>query len=804
MDRCKNIQLHCYLLSQALLLLFSSAQHASANDHQQSSSTSTLSTTLPPSNSSANVTCRDRRPTCGEGKPPLYLLAMAPYPHDSGDPAFEPSWPGGPVVIPGALLAAEHINCHPDILPDYQIKIIISDGGCQLGNRASVNLTSAVYLTNYSDGNVVGIVGGACSESAFTVAKLVHRDKLSLVQIAPTATSPIFVEEKQNYQNTIRLVVNALVFTNVFKEIIEEKNYSEIAILYDADRPYMVAVADAFVKALEDINVKVSSFQPLLDSYLSEPLDNLIGKNRVIFVLAGSTIAINTLCIAYCKHMRYPDYQFIFINRRVKNFLKNVTVNDTDTDKVLYNCTKKEMEEAIETATLFEPRAKRNESDNNTIISDYTFNEIEKQYECFLQEHIDSLNISNDSLVDTDYENAYYDSTWALALSLHYSQPLINLSTYRYGQPNETKIIFQQFFNLSFEGATGLVEFSKETCDVKDVAIVDIRQQINGSVVAFHSPQTNLTVLPGAMFLSDSIFRNTTFIHPPIWLGYSAIVVAILVFLGIGMLHYLNGTLGDVKLAKATSFQLNHLIFSGCYLLLLGVIAYSCLSTIFVANSAPNAPDGVLFGVFCNIQVWVSTHSFSLIFGTICMKTWRIWRIFSHFSSNPLKYAGDYILVSIVVVLVLVDTVYLLIWTSVDPLTMLVRGTTTNKIAICYGDNLQWWLPILLTYKVVVIFVVLYLSISTRKVNRQEFKQTKSINTLIYILLLVTVLGIAPYAIVAASQTFEHDSIVTAFVLYSGAFVFIAITCAIFVSLPPIYPELQKKWKRWRLSSYSL
>ena len=748
--------------------------------------------------------CRERR-KCGEGKPPLYLLAMAPYPHNTGDRDFEPSWSGGPAVIPGALLAAEHINCHPTVLSDYQVKIIVSDGGCHLGTRASVNLTTAVYLTNQSDGNVVGVVGGACSESAFTVARLVHRKQLSLVQIAPSATSPQFILRKEEYQNTMRLTVNALVFVNVFKDIIDQRRYNEIAILYDAERSYMVDVSTEFEKELKKIDVKVSSNHPLFKSYLSKPLDLLKDKNRLVFVFAGSHIAVNTLCIIYNKGMLYPNYQFIFINRRVGEFLRIVNVYDTDTGAVLFNCTREEMREALKTTTLFEPRVTRDDQTTPTI-SGCTYKQIEEQYEQVLQEHIGALDIQKEDLEDTEYQNAYYDSTWALALSLNNSQPLVNLSTYRYGQENNTKIIIQEFFDLCFEGATGRVHFSNETYDVTDVAIVDIKQ-FNGTVsnvVAYHSPQTKLVIPNETNFvmINDSIFRKDPpmFIHPPIELGYFAIAIAIIVGAGIGVLHYLNGGLGDVKLVKATSWQLNHLIFSGCYLLLLGVIAYSCLSTIFVARSTPEPPDGVLFGVFCNVQLWVSTYSFSLIFGTICMKTWRIWRIFSHFSSNPIKYVANYVLIGIVFMLVVIDTMYLLIWVSTDPLVMLVHGTANTKTAICHGNRLEVWLPILGVYKLLVIFIVLYLSISTRKVNKVEFKQTKSINALIYILLFVTVLGIAPYAIVTSSQTFDLGSIVTAFVFYSGAFVCASIMCAIFVFLPPIYPNLVRKWRRWRLS----
>ncbi len=732
----------------------------------------------------------------------LYILAMAPYPTE--DPLHDPSWPGGPAVIPGVLLAIEHINCNSSILPDYRLEVIISDGGCQWTTRAFANLTSNVYLNQSitSDHNVVGIVGGGCSESALVVAKHVTRDPLSLVQISPSATSPVFVTDIDLYKNTVRLTTNAFRFKNVFMDIILNNGYSEVAMLYDFQRRYMLEVSSAFVKALNDVNVTVTMNGPILEHFVEKPLEKLRGHNRLIFVFAGRDLANEVLCLAFIKGMLYPDYQLIFINRRVDNFLKDVNVTHPLTREVLAQCSEQEMAQASLTATIFEPRLAREKNDRNTVtVSGYTYNEIDCQYSQALKKHTQSL--KNKTVIETEYHNAYYDSTWALAMSLHNSQPEVNLSSYKYGQPRNTEVILDRLFNLSFEGAVGKVQFSRNTFDTQEVSVVNIYQQrvvdnnsIESLVVASYSYEKGQDdTFQNAKFVNSSVFnKEPIIIHPPIELGWAVIAVTIIVFIVIGLLHFINWTWADAKHVKATSPQLNNLIFSGCYLLLLGVLSYTLFSVFLIETSTPDPLNRIWFSVMCNVQLWVFTYAVSLIFGTICMKTWRIWRIFSHFSSTPLRFAGDVILVGFVVVLITIDTVYLTVWISVNPLQLFLVGSETSKIATCGSvDETTVWAVVLVCYKLLLIGFALFLSVKTRKISKLEFKQTKSINALIYIQLFNFTLGIAPYAIVTKSLKSNEEAVITAYVLYCVSLILATIFCIIFVFLPPIYPLIQKK-----------
>ena len=65
-------------------------------------------------------------------KIPLYFLVLAPY---SDSEPFNPSWTGGPAVVPAAMVARDLINKSEDILKDYTIHFLMNDSGCNVVSK---------------------------------------------------------------------------------------------------------------------------------------------------------------------------------------------------------------------------------------------------------------------------------------------------------------------------------------------------------------------------------------------------------------------------------------------------------------------------------------------------------------------------------------------------------------------------------------------------------------------------------------------------------------------------------------------
>ena len=66
----------------------------------------------------------------------LYIVSMLPYPAQEGThPIWQPTWMDGPDIAPVVYLAVEQINNRTDLLSNYTLHVIESDGACNIGTR---------------------------------------------------------------------------------------------------------------------------------------------------------------------------------------------------------------------------------------------------------------------------------------------------------------------------------------------------------------------------------------------------------------------------------------------------------------------------------------------------------------------------------------------------------------------------------------------------------------------------------------------------------------------------------------------
>ena len=79
------------------------------------------------------------------GNKTLYILSFLSYPDNNTD--LKPFYADGPQTVSGAYLALESINNRTDLLwPDYELKRIETDDGCNISFKAVINLVSQLYL----------------------------------------------------------------------------------------------------------------------------------------------------------------------------------------------------------------------------------------------------------------------------------------------------------------------------------------------------------------------------------------------------------------------------------------------------------------------------------------------------------------------------------------------------------------------------------------------------------------------------------------------------------------------------------
>ena len=729
------------------------------------------------SNSNDTVTVKD----------PLYFLVLAPYP-DSG--SFKPSWAGGPAVVPAAMVARDIINKRDDILRDYTIHFLVSDSGCNVVSKAVSNVTSGFF---YSGKNIVGIIGPACSEATLTIAPLMIDSRLSLLQIA-VATSPALTNVSR-YPNTFRPSVSSLGVVDTYVELIRQKNYRHVGVLYEEERRFQTTVYSRFETVLGEMGIQLTSFGL---TNVNFPIEEFRKKIRIIFVFGSDNFVQNLLCFIFNQKLTYPDYQFFFSDRKPANFYINVSFT---LEGMPYSCSADEMKQVVLGMVFSEFRLTRLDRDTVTDIG-ISYSRYFKEYNKVLNLHLESIGLTK--AINTEYHSNYFDATWALARSLNNSLPrlkerCLSLSNYMYGMPEITEIVREELLKLRFEGMRGRVEFSEKTHDGVNVTIIDINQILNISQadnlggVGYYDP---LAAEPLFFYPNESLLERADFdieyITPPLSLGVVVIIAVSVLFVVLFACQVAYVAWGQHKTVKATSPNLNHLIFSGCYLSLVGAVTYTS-AFVFIRISDINS--SLVIPLHCSVLQWSSTMTYSLIFGTLCAKRWRIYRIFNDFTATQMKHLGDKILLLITLLPLAIDVVVNVLWNVIDPWYFSSKpGPGLLAVAICETDHDVVWAICIAIPKGVLTVIVLYFTVATRRIHKKEFRRTKSINILIYSLLIITGIFLPLFFILQLTVSLWAVSIsYVSLCLFNLAFV---VLCIVLVLLPPLNSPIKEKLLR--------
>ena len=728
-----------------------------------------------------------------QGNNTLYLLTLAPFRDERYD---DPGFAGGPAIIPAVRLALEHINNRTDILDGYTLKPVEADSGCANSANAVINFIRYVY---HSGRRIVGIVGPACSGPTEKVGKLGASSKGDLLQVS-TATSPVLIDT-ETYDNTFRAVRSSLVYVDVFLCLIQENEWDRIATLYQTgSRLYYSSTHLAFIRALPKSTSLVfsSSLSDVLNSL--EEIRNVNSVEvRILFAFVSGSFAKNLLCLAYHLGLTYPAYQWIFHDRHPSEF-DGVNVSFTLLDNTQYHCNEREMREAI-TGVVFNIYHLTRTNRTDDTVAQRNYNDYEFEYNQTRNMYLEELadrNVSVDSSdTETQYSNVYYDAVWALALALNGSLASgdVNLSTYlqSYDQKNVTSVIRSHLFDVDFEGMSGRIEFNSTHGNIH--AMIDIYQvRSDGNPKRIGVYDSMCSSVNGAGDFIPSSFDEVV-LSIPKGLGIFVLSVVIpIVAVTTILLHVAN--IFYSRSLRATSPTLNHLAFSGCYLFIIGAVFFTIQETWGFSDSSSYE---ILLPVECCSFMWSTTMGFTLVFGSVCAKTWRLFQIFSsfrHFGFIESLLLYDYTLIGVVVVFVILDVIYNVAWNIIDPWTVVVERTLnrhSHKVEIlvyCEVDYLWYWVCTIVFYKGLLIVTLVYFAFRNRNIAKKVFKHSGRINLLVLLLVMVFCVGIPLYIILL-----EASQIVLAFVIMIIVLLSTVVLCEVFIFLPPVWPLLENMYK---------
>ena len=722
-------------------------------------------------------------------KTTLKILLIAPFP----DERFDIPYDDGHSLIPGGLLAIEQINNSSEILPDYQLEPVIIDGGCTVVEKAVMGILSTlVHRDRHQDDSVLGIVGPVCSEATATLSAQLGQSRIRVPLVA-LATSPILTNRKL-YQYTFGAVSSSAEYTlagiKVFKEKQKRKQWDQLAVLYAAERPYNL---NTFLKFEEQVKINFPEdifskilMEPLFPYYI--PLENVIKRGiRIIFVYASKCPACWLMCRAYHLGMFYPKYQFLFTDRRLRNF------EDCNKEPLCtqfyydYNCSVEQIKKVVSGSILFyfNVNSLQLESSNTKSESGFLFHEIEKLYKESVTGYSARYNVSAGTSV---WAYPFYDAVWALALAANKVLPNLTLDSQLHIWEN--KQLLDAMYGLNFQGVSTRIKFNRQsgfTQSVLDIfQVTEMKERLIGHynagklITATCNNQTDCVDDLLSNIIASSFEMSTEVI--PQWLstlGYFFSVLILLVTLLYHIIHIAGRKRHSIK---ASSPKLNHFIFLGCYLVVGSVILSTTTVGVSISSTA-------IFKALCYIEVWLRNIGVTLVFSTLFGKYYRLYLVFIRTYDHRINLSNG-ILSIIVIVLVFVDIVLLTIGTSFEPFAVHMNQYLDNSVnppvnrvrRICVVTSAgMWFSGATLSYICLLCLAVVALSVINRRIKQKDFNTTTTTNILVYLYSLL--LGIL-IPIAHTTEFFENTEV--KFGVNSLVYLIFTVLCLVFLFTPPL------------------
>ena len=697
-------------------------------------------------------------------KQTINLLTLLPY--YNSDPSFNPAWNEGDNIQPAMELAKDQINSNPSILENYTLELIHAHSGCDkvLETRYSF-IKEAFPRNNSSVRRLTGIIGPGCSSSSIALAPLTNRSEIGLVMVHVTGRPILADRVKYRYMLSILGSIESIV--EGFLYLLEETNWSNVAVIYDDSNSYFQRAKELL---MERVNSSVKVWPVLLGTISSIPLRTIQSSLvRIIFVLCPQKVSQHIVCLSKHLDMSYDRYQWVFMGRTFTELAHPV---DFVYQGVPYYCSVDDILKTLEKTFLLYINLVEN---NNTMLVSNT------TYQQYLMDYNAADKSAN--LTYTHWAAPFYDAVWAWALvldNLTKSSMSFNESGSYYGNLDHSLMMVEQFYQTSFQGASGEITFDKNTGFTQRT--VDIFQIINGTdnLVAIIGKDRDVTKAE-LKFIPDT-FPNMT-IRSSKELAVFFNLMTVVQFLIVVILHV--ATLMNLKQPsiKASSPRLLHITYAGMYIVALGAFTWTLFSAASIRLD--------LFGAFCQFfWAWCLPIGFTLSFGPVAMRTWRVYRIFVHYL-NPGPLISDPVLICGVLLLLLVDVIIAVIWTVVDSFKtdydIIDWQDDVLKVkVVCDCGYYSLWISIITLYKIGLFIIVTVLSLLTINITNRPFATT-ALRVFVYVMTLFSLLGFSLFFIFINFSNPIYQDITMSVLLNSIIMLF-----TVFIFVPPLLPVFRQ------------
>ncbi|XP_055677192.1 gamma-aminobutyric acid type B receptor subunit 2 isoform X2 [Lutzomyia longipalpis] len=654
-------------------------------------------------------------------------------------------------VMPSVKLALDHVNEHSTILRNYRLHMWWNDTEC----NAAVGVKSFFDMM-HSGPHKLMLFGAACTHVTDPIAKASKH--WHLTQLSYADTHPMFT--KDAFPNFFRVVPSENAFNAPRLALLRRFNWTRVGTIYQNEPRYSLP-HNHMVADLDAMGMEVVETQSFVQD-VSESLRKLKEKDvRIILGNFNETWARRVFCEAYRLEMYGRSYQWLIMGTY------NAEWWNTSAD-----CNQEELQTALESTIMTDLLPLSTSGD--ITISGITPDEYLTEY---------------DKRRGGEYSRFHgytYDGIWAVALAIQYvsqrKDQLINKFQYRIKEWEN--IFIEALKNTSFEGVTGPVRFYNNERKAS-ILLKQFQTGVEVKIGEYNSMHGHLDLSLGEQmrWVGRSPPKDRTVLlieHSQVNLTIYAVLASCSVAGIIMAVSFLivNIMYRNQRYIKMSSPHLNNLIIIGCMLTYLSVIFLgldSGLSSI------------AAFPYICTARAWLLMAGFSLAFGAMFSKTWRVHSIFTDLKLNK-KVIKDYQLFMVVGVLLAIDLAIMTTWQIADPFyrdtkqmepyphPSLEDVLIARENEYCQSEKITVFIGVIYAYKGLLLIFGAFLAWETRHVSIPALNDSKHIGLSVYNVVIMCIMG-AAIAIVLSDRKDAAFILISVFIIFCTT----ATLCLVFV-----------------------
>ncbi|XP_052753586.1 LOW QUALITY PROTEIN: gamma-aminobutyric acid type B receptor subunit 2 [Galleria mellonella] len=661
-------------------------------------------------------------------------------------------------VMPSVKLALDHVNEHDSVLRNYRLHMWWNDTEC----NAAVGVKSFFDMM-HSGPHKLMLFGAACTHVTDPIAKASKH--WHLTQLSYADTHPMFTKEA--FPNFFRIVPSENAFNVPRIRLLQHFNWTRVGTIYQNEPRYALA-HNRLLADLDSNGFLIEETQSFATE-VRTALSKLKEKDvRIILGNFNETWAVKIFCEAYKLEMYGRAYTWLLLGTYSNKWWMRRAP-----------CSKRDLTTALDTTILTDllPLSTTGE----TTVSGISAKDYQVEYD------------RRRGIEYSRFHGYTYDGIWAMALAIQTVAQRVKLrykektvQDFKYRDKEWEQLFLDALSNVTFEGVTGPVRFydneRKASILLKQFQGDEVGEVKVGEYCA-ERDHLDLGSWEPFKWIGKNPPKDRTLRlieHTQVNITIYSVLVScsiLGILLATGFLamniHYRNQ-----RYIKMSSPHLNNLIIVGCMLTYLSVIFLGLDSSLSSIAAFP---------YICTARAWLLMAGFSLAFGAMFSKTWRVHSIFTDVKLNK-KVIKDYQLFMVVGVLLCVDLAIMTTWQISDPFYRATKQMepyphpSSEDIVIvqeneyCQSERMTIFIGIIYAYKGLLLVFGAFLAWETRHVSIPALNDSKHIGLSVYNVLIMCIMG-AAIALVLSDHKDALFVLIAIFIIFCTT----ATLCLVFV-----------------------